>query len=224
MYFDKLDDMYYIGCSSNLTKRVNEHLISMTNNRHRNSRLQRAFNDYGPPTIEILELCSLDKLHDREIYWIKEFDSFTKGFNNTNGGDGGGFGEGKHNSLYTQAEYCEILKQLALTDLSLRQVASLLNVQLDVVKHISALDSHGWLEEVMPVEYSILREKYKNSVRNNSAASKGISYPKVISPEGVEYIVDNIHAFCRDHNLQPQNMHKVLTKQRKIHKGWTCAQ
>lgn len=222
IYFDKLDDMYYIGCSSNLTKRIQWHNSMLFSEKHTNKRLQQAFMDYGEPTVEILEYCSLDKLMEREIFWIKEFNSFIHGFNNTNGGDGVGFGEGVHNSLYTESTYKQILITLANTDISLREVAKQLNVKLDIVKHISSLSSHTWLEEVLPSEYAIVREKYTTGIRNNSAESKGITYPTILSPDGIEFVVTNIHEFCRQHNLQPQNLHKVLTKQRNIHKGWKC--
>ena len=214
--------MYYIGCSSNLIKRIQWHLSMLVSSKHTNKRLQQAFIDYGQPVVEIIEYCDLNILKEREIYWIKQFGSFVKGFNNTNGGDGGGFGEGVHNSLYSEDQYKEILIALADTDLSLREVATKLGVKLEIVKHISSLSAHGWLEEVLPEKYSKIREKYLSGIRNNSAESKGIMYPTLVSPEGVEYVVTNIHAFCREHNLQPQNLHKVLTYQRKIHKGWIC--
>lgn len=212
--------MYYIGCSSNLSTRIEWHLSMLKSLKHTNKGLQQAFIDYGEPIVEILEYCTLEVLKDREIYWIKEFNSFISGFNNTNGGDGGGFGEGMHNSLYSKEVYINILKILVNTSLSLRDVAKHLDVNLGTVKHISSLASHGWLEEEYPEEYRMLREKYNNKLRNNSAASKGINYPKLLSPEGIEYTVNNIHAFCREHNLQAQNLHKVLTQQRRIHKGW----
>lgn len=220
LYFDKLDDMYYIGCSSNLSKRKAWHISMLSLGKHTNKRLQQAFIEYGTPVVEVLELCTLDKLKDREIFWIKEFSSFTRGFNNTSGGDGAGFGEGVHNALYTESVYKEILRTLATTTLSLREVAIKLNVKLDVVKHISSLSGHTWLEESMPNEYNIVKNKYLNNSRNNSAGSKGIIYPILVSPSNVKFIVSNIHEFCREHSLQPQNLHKVLTGQRKNHKGW----
>ena len=39
----------------------------------------------------------------------------------------------------------------------------------------------------------------------------------------VEYFVENIHRFAEEHSLQYQNLHKVLTGKRPIHKGWTLA-
>ena len=223
IYFDKLDNMYYIGCSSNLSKRTKYHLSMLKLGSHSNSRLQQAFLDYGPPVVEILEYCSLESLFDREIYWIKEFDAFIHGFNNTTGGDGGGFGEGVHNALYTENEYLEILSVLANTTLNLREVAKYTGKDLNVIKHISSLSGHSWLAEKDPINYNKIVEKYTNNSRNNSAESKGIIYPELISPEGDIFIVNNIHAFCRTHRLQPQNLHKVLTKQRRVHKGWTIA-
>lgn len=220
MYFETSDGKYYIGCSTNLTKRIQDHLSALTSYRHTNKGLQQASKDYGLPTVEILEYCATENIYDREIFWIKEFDSFNNGFNNTTGGDGGGFGEGMHNARYTEQEYLKILDTLANTDMNLRAVSTYLNMSLDVIKHISSLTTHGWLEERHPENYAKLKLKYLNKVRNNSAESQGIKYPLLVSPENVVYEVHNVHKFAKEHGLHCQNLHKVLTGKRLSHKNW----
>ena len=53
--------------------------------------LYRAIRKYGIHNfkIEEIEQCSFDNLDEREIYWIKFFDSFHNGYNLTLGGEGG---------------------------------------------------------------------------------------------------------------------------------------
>ena len=43
---------------------------------------------------------------------------------------------------------------------------------------------------------------------------------KVISPEGIEYIIDNLTKFCRENGLAQCKMTLVAQGKRKNHKGW----
>ena len=80
----------YIGQAQSLSKRKQQHLSSLRNNRHYNLHLQRAWNKYGEDNFSwsVLELCNIDYLDEREQYWINKYDSFNNGFNQTLGGDG----------------------------------------------------------------------------------------------------------------------------------------
>ncbi len=220
IYFHDIDNKYYIGYSSNLYERTQNHISALKAKRHINKSLQNAYNSYGEPVIEVLEFCKLEELSLKEIYWIEQFDSFKNGFNQTLGGDGGGFGEGVHNALYTKEKYIEMLKAIInRNNRSLKDIAIELNVKLEVLKHISSLSAHSWLEEEYPEEYKKLRSL--KGKKDNSAKSLGIKYPSIICPEGIVHSnIHNLTEFCRIHNLQPQNMHKVLTKTRPSHKGW----
>lgn len=221
IYFDQRPDAYYIGRSSNLRTRLQEHKSALLANRHINSKLQNYYNKYGMPHFEILELASPDSLKELEIFYINEFDSFKNGLNLTNGGENAGYGEGVPSAKHSEKEYVEALKYLATTDYSTAKIAELTGISRDIVKHISSGSAHGYLETKYPELYKAVKDK--KYTRDNSAKSKGITYPQVLSPNGCIYSVENIHKFCEEHNLQPQNMHKVLTKQRKSHKGWVLA-
>lgn len=80
----------YIGQARFLLKRKQQHISELRHNKHYNTHFQRAWNKYGEEnfTWEVLELCEEDKLNDREIHWIAQFDSYKNGFNQTIGGDG----------------------------------------------------------------------------------------------------------------------------------------
>lgn len=220
IYFDSLDDQYYIGCSISVSKRIQEHRAAFVRGNHKNYKLQNAYNKYGMPTIEILELCDIKDLYTKEIEYIKRFDSYVNGFNLTSGGEGGGHGEGNNSALYSEEDYLQVLKLLAHTNMSCASISTELGISIHVVKGISALRTHRYLEQLDPSSYAILKQK---SNRDNSAKTKGIVYPNIISPEGLEYSVSNIHKFAEEHGLQYQNLHKVLVGKRLSHKGWKLA-
>lgn len=55
-----ISDNLYIGSSSNLYKRINEHIRKLNGNRHHNLRMQNFFNKYGEECLEILILEKLE--------------------------------------------------------------------------------------------------------------------------------------------------------------------
>ncbi len=221
IYFDQHPDEYYIGRSVNLLVRMQDHKSALLAKRHVNNKLQNYYNKYGMPNFEVLEHASPDILPQLEADYILEFNSFNHGLNLTTGGEGGGYGEGNTAAKYTEQQYLLALRLLADTNLSCSDIAINTGLSRSVVKNISNGAGHAYLNTIDPDAYSkVVNKKY---TRDNSAASKGITYPAIKSPTGQEFKVENIHKFCVEHDLQPQNLHKVLTKQRKSHKGWRLA-
>ena len=221
IYFDGVDDKYYIGCSIDIEKRIKEHQNALIKDAHPNAHLQSTYNKYGQVVFEVLEECSIDKLHEREIFYINQFNSFKNGFNKTNGGDGGGFGEGNSQAKHTEEEYLSVLRLLAYTNNTFSKISEVTGISINIIKHISRQSTHSYLQKLDPEAYAVVTNKLNQ--RDNSAATKGISYPKIKSPKGQEYTVTNIHAFADEHGLQYQNLHKVLTGKRAVHKGWILA-
>ena len=85
----------YIGQSKNVNKRKNKHFTLLRHNKHNNKHLQSAWNKYFEKNfvfeiIESFESYDPDIINEREIFWIKYYNSFNKdfGYNNTSGGDG----------------------------------------------------------------------------------------------------------------------------------------
>jgi len=54
----------------------------------------------------------------------------------------------------------------------------------------------------------------------NTAKSKGIIYPTVLSPEGLEYTIDNATAFAKEHNLNQGAFVQLLLGKANHHHGW----
>lgn len=73
----------YIGSAVNLYKRSSTHIRQLRNNQHANSHIQFAFNKYGESSFEfsVIEYVNVEKLIEREQYWIDELKVSSEGYN-----------------------------------------------------------------------------------------------------------------------------------------------
>ena len=85
-----LNEKIYVGKSSDIKTRWSRHKYELNKGIHVNTYLQNAWNKYGEDKFEfnIIERCNEDQLNVREIYWIKTLDSYNRGYNLTEGGEG----------------------------------------------------------------------------------------------------------------------------------------
>lgn len=80
----------YVGQSRNIEKRWAQHCEELKKGTHHNKHLQRAYDKYGTDAFRfsIVEECDLNDLDSREMYYIKQYNAFTEGYNQTLGGCG----------------------------------------------------------------------------------------------------------------------------------------
>lgn len=84
----------YIGQSVDIEKRFKDHkyraFVNYPSNRDYEKALYRAFRKYGIENFkfEVLEICQVSELNDKEINYIKLYDTYNNGYNETIGGDG----------------------------------------------------------------------------------------------------------------------------------------
>jgi group I intron endonuclease len=83
--------LWYVGKSVNIMHRMQDHFKALVDGVHKNKYLQRSFAKYGMPSFTFfsLDLCSKENASEFEIMWIQRLNCFHKGFNLTQGGDGG---------------------------------------------------------------------------------------------------------------------------------------
>ena len=91
---NKVNGHMYIGLSKNIEKRIKDHYSHGLNGQRKddmNKPLYQAFKKYGFDNFEwnILEECEEHLLKEREIYWIKYYNTYEdkKHYNITPGGD-----------------------------------------------------------------------------------------------------------------------------------------
>lgn len=80
----------YIGKASNLKKRKSIHFAELRGNYHRNNYLQNSYNKYGEENFNfyVIEYCEKKRLSEKEIKYIRIFDTYCNGYNMTLGGEG----------------------------------------------------------------------------------------------------------------------------------------
>ena len=84
----------YIGKSIDIEKRFKKHLSDLKLNKHHSVYLQNSYNKYGENSLrfEIIEICnnsiSDEELSKKEVDYIKLYNTFNDGFNETPGGEG----------------------------------------------------------------------------------------------------------------------------------------
>ena len=85
-----LNGKFYVGkTKQKLSRRITQHKYD---SKKGSLGIGAAIRKYGWEsfTVEVIEVCPVDKLDEREIFWIAELDcKAPKGYNLTDGGDGG---------------------------------------------------------------------------------------------------------------------------------------
>lgn len=69
LYWDN-NNYYYFGQSSDLKTRLRKHIESLKRGDHHNRIIQRIYNKYGNPIIEVVEFCNINELCEKEQYYI----------------------------------------------------------------------------------------------------------------------------------------------------------
>lgn len=206
---------FYIGQSLNIEHRYKDHLYSMRTNIKCSKKLQDAYIQYGEPTLEILEVCTPKDLDDREQVYIDKLSACNNGYNTSKVASGGPglSGEEHGNALYSNEDYFNILCELVNTNNTLSYIASKLKVNLAVVKSISSLQAHGWMQQEYPALYTSLTLRRGN--RPTKTAGKQLK-----DPQGTIHTIDSLTSFCNANSLSIPKVSMVLSGKAISHKGW----
>lgn len=89
---NQVNNKCYIGQSICIEKRWKEHIYEAEKG-DKNYKLYLAIRKYGIDnfTFEVIEECSEKDLNEKEIFYIKKYDSYLNGYNSTLGGQGKNF-------------------------------------------------------------------------------------------------------------------------------------
>ena len=140
-------------------------------------------------------------------------------------------GEHKGSSKTSNEDIILVLRILTqCPDIPYKEVAEFTGVSIDSINALAKGAAYNWLAEEFNEEYMVLmslkgsRSRHVEVGKSLSVSALGIKYPKIISPSGNTYKVDNISAFAREYSLDKSTLHRLLNRQVKQHKGWKVCQ
>jgi group I intron endonuclease len=201
-----INNKVYIGQTiHSIEKRWSRHNWNCTKERNAMA-ITNAIIKYGSENFKIEEIDranNLEELNEKEIYYIKQFNSISpNGYNLETGG------KNKRLSEETKRKISESNKGKKATEETKRKLS----------------ESHkGWI----PSEET--RNKWRKAFSGKRPSENTIraiieSNQKtytLINPEGNEITFTNMRLFCIENNLCNSKLCLVANGKRKSHKGWT---
>lgn len=218
-------DKVYVGQSVDIYGRYKEHLSKLTRNQHQ-PKLSDAYKKYGVPILEIACECipsELDKLEQEAIdIWNAVENGYN--FNKESWYHGPSLpGASNSNSQYTREEYIKMFDCIVDTNIPIKELSELLNVNKNVLYQISNGSSHReWLEKEFPEKYKILINK-RGTRRNRFSLNNSITLIYGNS-EKEETLNSSIKEFAIKHGLNSAHIGAVINGKLKQHKGWKLKQ
>ena len=168
-FTNKINNKIYIGqTTQTLEQRINKHLQQLNDETY----FHRALKKYGIDNfnIEIIEQSiPLNELDNREIYWIKYYNSYytsNQGYNLTKGGQWG-----TSSQLICGSAENEIKDLIKNSQLTFKQISDLFGVSLSCISDINR--GKTFYEE--NIEYPI-RKTLQHTKLNNKLVSQIIDY------------------------------------------------
>ena len=147
----------YIGQSIQITRRKWEHYHNPSPNSYIDKALATHPDDFQ---FSIIEECSVDKLDEREIYWIDYYDSLNNGYNMIHGGDCY-HGENNISAKLTEIQVKAIINLLEECKLTNKEIAEMYNVHINTIDFINRCRTWTYLHQ------------YKNNIRQECLNKKG---------------------------------------------------
>lgn len=180
-YENKENGKVYIGRSVNITRRKWEHLNQPSPYSYFDQTLKKIGEEAF--TFKIIEECSIDKLPEREKYWISYYKSYApenrdKGYNLTRGGEEYKSEENPWAKLSVK-EVEEIIDKLAHSKISIQKLAKEYKVHYNTISDINRCRTWSWIHD------------YKNNIRieEQGTVSRGELGTNKITEEQAKHII-----------------------------------
>ena len=173
---NNINNKVYIGQTiKHIDKRFKEHISDAfridieTNEFVKDTKFYRAIRKYGRDNfyVELLEQCNIEELSNKEIEYIKKYDSYHNGYNSTLGGDG------TTTISMSESDKINIVNDYT-SGKSINKIALELNVSTSVVYNILTSMGHELRHDVPVGKEVIMYDAYYNPERH--FRSKKIAY------------------------------------------------
>lgn len=189
---NKINGHVYIGQSINIERRWNDH---KKRRKDSSTILGRAFIKHGISNFEfsIVELCAKEELNNREIYWIKQYNSYTKGYNATPGGNSSQNKVGK----LTQNKVDKIKLALKENKLSKVAIANKYKVAESTIRAINEGTTWRDTVNIYPIRKGYLRTVGGKIIVNKSVKDDIAHYCKQCNTSITKYAKTGMCVTCQ---------------------------
>lgn len=218
-------DLYYVGQSTNISRRFSAHKTTAKHNAHRNYKVQEAFNKYGIPILTILDICEIELLEAKEQYWVTEFKS--PSLLNLSEVGPSNSGTTSSGSKYSKFTILKVFSLLYNSTLTYKDIALKCDTNIAIPGNICRGDTHIWLKEEYPEQYALMISNRENAAKvrimhNNSLVP-------IVYKTGEVFTITNISEFARQQSkllgttIDSASLSKLLRGKIKSHKGFQLA-
>lgn len=168
-----INDKIYIGKTVlSIEKRFKEHCNEYSKRRVENRPLYRAMYKYGIEhfKIEQVEECLNEEANEREIYWIKYYNSYYNGYNATLGGDGTSY-------IDYDLVYQKFQEGYSITDIS-KEINRDVGHLADILKSMGVSQQEIWnnSHKKMEKELVMLDKKTGEELKHFQSVAKAAKY------------------------------------------------
>lgn len=205
----------YIGSSSDVKRRLSGHLCELKSGNHTNRHLSASLKKYGVVSFvfEIIEYCDIDKLIEREQFYIDKYDPsvlynkrlkadrntgqipWNTGTKGIKAATSGSFKKGVSASPQTQ----------------FKKGGKPWN---DNTKGVMKAWNKGIKSSLPPWNKG---KKGEYTIGNKNKKTTAF---EIVSKDSILYIVNGVRPFCREMGLRVQGIFPVIKNKYKQHLGW----
>jgi group I intron endonuclease len=225
MITNSINGKCYIGQTNDIKRRIRRH---KNDSRSYDTYLYKSIRKYGWNnfTHSIIETCkNRNELNQKEVYYIRKYDTFIpNGYNMTLGGDGH---KGLSPSLDTREKISEANKKIKKTEEWCRKISETKKRKYkkenhpNYGKHLSE-ETRKKISESHKGKHLKEETKKKISLYLRSENNKNRNTYVIISPDGCVTETSFLKEFCGKTNLTYSCMVKTGRGERTHHKGYKC--
>jgi group I intron endonuclease len=226
IYLITIGNRFYIGQSDDLDRRNKHHQWSLHSGKHCNKYMLICFRKYKDYGFSILEVCTMDKLDEREQYYIDMyFELYPKQMMNSSC-----FVESRRGvpmSEETKRKIGESAKTRGKLSEEHRKKLALAKLGKPRSEETKKKLSEFNKSKIIPNWHrQRISEAQKGRIRTEAERrcvreSRAKSY-LFVDPNGNVVQICNLKQFCLDNGLDRTCMHNVYVGKHKQHKDWRC--
>lgn len=201
-YKDKQGKVVYVGQTKNIKDRHRQHIKYdpyHENAKEYNYPLSRGIRKYGEEyyTLEILEdnILTDNEADEREKYWIKFYDTYWNGYNQTMGGNVHGRRE-----QYTEEQINEVITLLRDTTFTIEEIAEKTGMSITHIHQIN----YGKRRALSEITYPIRNPNYKGYMGIRFSQDEAKEIALLIKNSKISF-----RKICKKYNCTMKTLRKI---------------